>query len=117
MRKYIKIFLPVTLLFPAVSYAAATKPLSNMKALIEAVTDVAKVAVTAVLGLALLAFLWGLAKFVFAQGSESSKLEAKKIMGWGLVALFVMLSVLGIINAAQRAFDLPVTGPSTPPWI
>src|SRR3989344_2127318 len=111
MRKYIKILVLIPLLLPGISHAA----LAGVKDLINSVIEVTKLSVTAVLGLALLAFLWGLAKFVFAQGNESIKVEAKKIMGWGLIALFVMVSVLGIINFAQEALGLPKTGPSTPP--
>ncbi|MHB0978119.1 MAG: pilin [Minisyncoccota bacterium] len=60
-------------------------------------------------GVALLVFLWGLAKFIFKSGDEKSHEEGAAIMKWGIVALFVMVSVWGIVNFMQRALGLPIT--------
>ena len=49
-------------------------------------------------GLALLAFFWGLAKYIFAAGSEDAKEKGRSIMTWGIIALFVMVSIWGIIR-------------------
>jgi hypothetical protein len=51
-----------------------------------------------VVAIALLAFFWGLAKFIFAAGDESAKEQGKRIMIWGIVALFVIVSVWGLVN-------------------
>lgn len=45
--------------------------------------------------LALLVFFWGVVKFIWAEGQ--GKEDGKKIMIWGIVALFVMSSVWGIV--------------------
>mgnify|MGYP001568946785 CR=1 FL=1 len=88
--------------------------MTNIKELIRAVGSLINPLIAILVGIALLAFFWGLVKFIFAQGSETSKLESKKIMGWGLIALFVMVSVWGIIRFIQNAIGLPST---TSPWI
>jgi hypothetical protein len=49
-------------------------------------------------GAALLVFFWGLAKFIHNAGSESAREEAKNVMFWGIIALFVMFSIWGIIS-------------------
>lgn len=59
-----------------------------------------------VVGIAVLVFFWGLVKYIFAQGSEESKADGKKIMFWGAVALFIMFSIWGIIQLAQQTFDV-----------
>ena len=59
---------------------------------------------TVVVGIALLAFFWGLVKYIFAQGSETAKADGTKIMGWGLIALFVMVSVWGLVYFMQYEF-------------
>jgi fumarate reductase subunit D len=51
-----------------------------------------------VIALALLYFFWGLAKYILAAGSEEAKESGKNIMIWGIIALFVMVSVWGIIR-------------------
>ena len=66
-------------------------------------------------GIALLVFLWGLVKFIFkVGGSETAVAEGRKLMGWGLVALFVMISVWGIIRLLQDEF-LPGSDFGPPP--
>ncbi|OHB10713.1 MAG: hypothetical protein A3G05_00970 [Candidatus Zambryskibacteria bacterium RIFCSPLOWO2_12_FULL_45_14] len=70
--------------------------------------------ITVVAGIALLVFFWGLVKYIFAQGNETSKADGKKIMGWGIVALFVMVSIWGIIFFIQDEFDLHSVGTGSP---
>lgn len=55
--------------------------------------------------LALLFFFWGVAKFV-RTGAPSEKQEGKSIMVWGIIALFVISSVWGLVRIIQ--FDLGV---------
>lgn len=50
-------------------------------------------------GLALIVFFWGLIKFVSrVGGDEKAVTEGKALMKWGLIALFVMVSFIGIIR-------------------
>jgi hypothetical protein len=49
-------------------------------------------------------------KFIFAQGSEEAKADAKKIMLWGIVALFVMVSVWGLVRFIGNAFEVEQGG-------
>ena len=48
-------------------------------------------------GLALLYFFWGLAKFILAAGDEEAREKGKSIMIWGIVALFIIVSVWGLV--------------------
>jgi len=63
-----------------------------------------------VFALALLFFLWGLAKYIFAAGDEAAKETGKNIMFWGIIALFIMASVLGIIALLQEIFGVGEVG-------
>ena len=61
-------------------------------------------------GLALLVFFWGLAKFVFrVGGDESAVKEGRNMMVWGLITLFVMLSIWGLVKLLQTNLVLPNT--------
>ena len=51
---------------------------------------------------ALLFFFWGLAKFIRASGDEKAIEEGKRTMIWGVVALFVMVSVWGLVYLLQN---------------
>ncbi|OGG43482.1 hypothetical protein A2841_02565 [Candidatus Kaiserbacteria bacterium RIFCSPHIGHO2_01_FULL_48_10] len=80
-----------------------------------------------VVGLALLAFFWGLAMYIFNIGSDEGKKKGLQIMIWGIIALFVMVSVWGIVAVLGSTFgvgqggsaDLPFVDPrraSYSPW-
>lgn len=70
--------------------------------------------------LALLVFLWGMAKFILKADNETEREKGKQVMLWGLIALFVMLSVWGIVyiltvtffSEGELQFFLPEDGGS-----
>ena len=53
---------------------------------------------TILLALAILVFFKGIINFIAKPGDDKSRANGKKLMVWGLVALFVMTSFLGIIR-------------------
>ena len=55
-----------------------------------------------VLGLALLFFMWGIAKFIYSAGDAGKHEDGKQMMIWSIVALFIMVSYLAILAAAHR---------------
>ncbi len=52
----------------------------------------------------LLVFVWGVAKFILSAGDEKKVAEGKTLMFWGVIALFVMVSVWGIIQLFYNDF-------------
>ena len=67
-------------------------------------------------GLALLAFFKGLAQFIYSANNPKSHQDGINLMKWGLVALFVMVSILGILRfmyndagfGGMRQFGIPL---------
>ena len=57
-------------------------------------------------------FLWGLVRFIFdrANGKDDALEKDKKAMGWGLAALFVLISVWGIIKMFQGFLGIQGSG-------
>lgn len=111
MNKIYKLtFVVLGVVFPLL----ASAQLSGTRRLIDAVGDLIRILIVVVSALALLAFLWGLAKFIFKLGGEGEKAvaEGKNLMKWGLIALFVMVSVWGIIYFIQG--ELGLTRSNTP---
>lgn len=51
--------------------------------------------------LALLVFFKGLIAFIAKSGDAKNHAEGRSLMIWGLVALFVMVSVFGILRFAR----------------
>lgn len=54
--------------------------------------------------LAFFVFLFGLARFILAAGDEKKIEGGKKIMLWGVIALFIMFSIWGIIQILSNVF-------------
>jgi hypothetical protein len=66
-----------------------------------------------IISLATLYFIWGVFSFVISNNGEKRE-EAKGYLMWGLVALFVMISVWGLVNIAISSFNLDNTAPPSP---
>lgn len=67
--------------------------------------------------LALLVFIWGIVKYIAGAGDEGKAKEGKSIMIYGVLALFVLFSVWGIINFLQGEFTLEGNQPLKPPAV
>jgi hypothetical protein len=52
--------------------------------------------------LAVLLFLWGIAEFIRDAGSEDGRTKGKQNMIWGIVGIFIMVSVFGIIRVIEN---------------
>ena len=80
---------------------------------VRTVRDVVDALFPVIIGLAVLAFFFGLARYVFNAGDEEKKKDGRSIMWWGVIALFVMVAVWGIIRTFQNSFGLQNTQPPT----
>jgi len=66
--------------------------------------------------LAIVVFFWGLIKYLWSMDSENAH-EGLKIMFWGLIAIFVMVSIWGIIRLLQSTLQVSSTDPVIPKGI
>lgn len=98
-------------LFPAVALA---QDLTNIQNIVIAIGRIVDVALPVVVGIALLAFFWGLAKFIFAAGDPEKRSEGKAIMIWGAIAIFVMVAIFGIVEFIGNALDITEQGGTIP---
>ena len=90
-------------------------PPSNFKDLVNIFISVIQTALPVITGLAFMVFIWGLIKFIFRVGGDTKAVEdGKKLMLWGLIALFILLSFMGILVFVyrdigfSRAFGTPL---------
>lgn len=89
-----------TVLSPMVAFAA------NAQTILDEISRLIGLATPIVVALALLYFFWGLANYILNSGDDKKKDEGKRIMIWGIIALFVMVSVWGIVNVIQDTFNI-----------
>ena len=102
--------LTIIIAAPIVTFAVDPTPgtvstgIKSLADLINVFTsNVVKALATLFLSLALLAFFYGIVEYIWARrnGDTTGTKNGNQFMTWGLVALFVMFSVYGIIKLAQ----------------
>lgn len=100
-----------TLATPFMALAQNTN--QDFQGLVELTGTIVNLLVPIVSTLVVLFFFWGLAQYVLAAGDEEKAKEGKSIMIWGAVALFVMVSIWGIIGFMQNTLGVRNTGTQT----
>ena len=108
-----KVILAILTFTPVFAFAA----LEEVDAVVEALGEIVTTAIPIVFGIIVITFFWGLARFIFAQGNEEAKAEGKKIMLWGLIAIFIAASVWGIVAFARSALGVADTSSITIPTV
>ena len=112
MKKLIAIV--ATLGAPALAFAQG---LTNIQTLVTSIGNIVELLIPIAFAAALLFFFWGLAQYVLAAGSDEAKAQGKNMMIWGVVALFVMASVWGIVAFIGSALDISPTGTIVVPTV
>lgn len=118
MKKILqKIFLLAVTVDAAVTYAVPNTTSSGYNPAITTNTSVTKLSlsgivayvagimnqlVTIIVGAALVMFLYGILKLSFVDGQKpESREQSRKFMMWGILSLFVMVSVWGLVKILQ----------------
>jgi hypothetical protein len=70
--------------------------------------------VTVIFGVALIYFLWNLTQFILNMDNEDARKKARDHMVWGIVALFVMVSVWGLVGVLGGTFKFSATSATIP---
>ena len=65
-------------------------------------------------GLALVVFIYGVLVYVINASSDDKRKEGTKFMLYGIIGLFVMVSVWGLVNVLGSTFGLSNTMPQLP---
>lgn len=101
MKKVIYLGLAFT---PVLAFA---QDLGNLTSLASRLRDLVNTILPLLLAVAVLYFFWGLVQFLLAVGKDPKASDAGKThMIWGIVALFVMVSIFGILNWLGTAAGL-----------
>lgn len=65
-----------------------------------------KSVVPLLLTLAMVLFIWGIIQFFLSAENEEKRKKGKTFMMWGLISLFVMISMWGIVNIFSHTFGI-----------
>lgn len=105
-------------LMPVLAFAQGPQfDISGFESLLTTIGGMIQTAIPFVAALALLFFFYGLAMFILSAGDDDKREEGKSIMFWGVIALFVMASIWGIIQVLGGLFGVDTGGQIDVPTI
>ena len=85
----------------AAPYVASAQTVSS--ALLR-IADIINILIPLLIAMALVVFFWGLVKYIWSSGEEHD--YGRNVMIAGLVSLFIMVSVFGIIRLVGDTFGV-----------
>jgi heme/copper-type cytochrome/quinol oxidase subunit 2 len=86
---------------------------SGLGGVLDFIGNVITAVIPLIIGVAVLLFLFGVLKYVTNGGDPEKRTEARNTMIWGIIAIFVMVSVWGLVNVLTNTFALDNTIPET----
>ncbi|MFA6095099.1 MAG: hypothetical protein WC757_04435 [Candidatus Paceibacterota bacterium] len=104
MKKVLMLSSVLAYALPMVAGAQIAQDVSSIDGLVDMVKNAIGVIVPLLISLAVLFFLWGV--FQYIRGDAAAKAEGAKNMIWGIVGIFVMVSVWGLVGVLSGTFGL-----------
>lgn len=96
----IKYIISLGFLIPAISYAQGlVQLLTSFKGILGLLPRI-------IFGLCVIYFFWGTAQFIQNAGNEKLRGDAKNKMIWGVVAIFVFISIGGILYGLGQLLNI-----------
>jgi len=95
---------------PLVTFGQAGPDLAYLESAIDSIGSLVAQLIPIVIAIGLLFFIWGLVQFIAASGDEAAKEEGKRKMVWGILALFVIVAVWGLVGILADLTGIEVGG-------
>lgn len=111
MKKYVGVIAGISLVPLA---ASAQGGFQNVSASLDTIGGLISKLIPLIIGAAVLVFLFGILKFVVS-GDEEARKNARSYMVFGVIALFVMVSVWGLVNFLRNTFGFSGGSNNPPP--
>ena len=87
-------------------FALAQGVPKDLQGLIGRFVDILDALIPALFGVALIGFLWGVAKTILQADNEDKRKDGRLIMIYGIIGLFVMTAVWGIVLIVGGTFGI-----------
>lgn len=101
-----------TFAFPALAFAQGS--VTDADSLFSLVNSILKSVLPIIIAIAVIYFVYNAFMYMIA-ADEERKGEAKSKMIYGVIALFVMISVWGLVNLLSGTFGFDLAQPPVPP--
>lgn len=67
-----------------------------------------------IVGVGLLFFIYNLTRFILHEDNDEERVRVRQQMLWGVLALFAIVTLWGLVNVLVSFFNLPDYSPVTP---
>ncbi len=108
-----KAIIASSLLLPAVSFAQ-NYDVGSLQGIVDAIQGILNLIFPVLLAIAVFVIAWGIFKFILNAGDEEARKSGRSFILWGVVGVFLMLSIWGLVNILVGTFSLDNTA-ITPP--
>ncbi len=106
-RNLLKAGVVATLVIP---YFASAAALTGVKEWVAGFGDLVDAVYLMLFGIALLVFVWSMIQVIIKAGDPKAKEEARNRMIWGIIAIFIMFSIMGIVSWIGGNLNIEVGG-------
>ena len=93
------LFTTTALLTPALAFAQP----SNFSELVNILLDILSATVPVIFGVTMIAILWAGAQMILHADNEQKRKDGRRTLMWGVIVLFVMISVWGFVNLIRSS--------------
>lgn len=100
--------------FLALPTLALAQSIGGILGLLAQANDLINRLIPFIIALAVLVFLYGVFKVITSGGDPEARKSAIGLIIWGVVGLFVMVSVWGLVNILVTSVNLNNTAPNAP---
>jgi hypothetical protein len=106
---FLSIIIPIIIAIPVL----AADQIKDFKTLVNTVFigGILGPIVPLLIGLGVVVFIYGVLILMFSEGGEKKE-DGKKFMLWGIIGIFVMVSVWGLVAVLTSTFNLDNTAPT-----
>lgn len=113
--KYIPLSILLLLIIPTTAFAAVADSIATLGQYLSNFLNALAALIT---GWALVMFIGGILKYIKDGGNEELRAEGRKTMLYGVIMLFIIVSLWGIINLLADTFQFtlgqPIVMPNVP---
>jgi Na+/proline symporter len=96
-----KLIIALAVLAPSVAMAA--QPITDVNSLTSKVTGIGNTIIGVLISFAVIWIIWNVVRFIMSDSEKRAEIRGSIL--WGLVGLFVILSIWGVVNILSNTFS------------
>lgn len=108
-----KIIALIALALPSLAFAQALQPITNVNNLSSRIIGIGNTVTYLLVALAVIYIVWNVVQYLI-KTSEDKKKDAGMNILWGIVGLFIIVSIWGLVNILTNTFNTTPTNKAIP---